>query len=170
MGSLRMPTRLRDELSKQYGTLLTGDPKSNVEAALDILRSKRPPKVVVVGDFTLKAFIESGYRPNLGIFDNKTKRSLFPISERPTNVVSNPAGHISDEAVLTIRRLLLSEGPSLLFVDGEEDLLSLPAILYSPEGSIVIYGMPGKGMVVIVADKEIKEKIASLISQFERTG
>ena len=160
MGSLRMPMRLRDELSKQYGTLLTGDPKSNVRAALGILRSKRPPRVIMVGDFTLKAFIESGYRPNLGIFDNKTKRSLFPISERPTNVVSNPAGHISDEAVLTIRRLLLSEGPSLLFVDGEEDLLSLPAILYSPEGSIVIYGMPGKGMVVIVADKEIKEKIA----------
>jgi len=170
LGSLRMPTRLRDELSKQYGTLLTGDPKSNVKATLDILRSKRPPKVIVVGDFTLKAFIESGYRPDLGIFDNKTKRSSFPVLEKPTNVVSNPAGHISDEAVSSIRQLLLSKGPSLLFVDGEEDLLALPAILHSPEGSIVIYGMPGKGMVVIVADKEIKEKIASLISQFERTG
>jgi uncharacterized protein (UPF0218 family) len=165
-----MPLRLRDELSKQYGILLKGDIESNVKTALDILRAKHPPKIIVVGDFTLKAFIESGYRPDLGIFDNRTKRSSFPISEKPTSVVSNPAGHISDEAVSSIRQLLLSKGPSLLFVEGEEDLLSIPAILYSPEGSIVIYGMPNKGMVIIFADREIKEKIASLICQFERTS
>jgi uncharacterized protein (UPF0218 family) len=85
-------------------------------------------------------------------------------------VVSNPAGHISDEAVSSIRQLLLHKSPRLLLVKGEEDLLSLPALLYSPEGSIVIYGMPDEGMMVIVAERKIKEKIASLISQFERIG
>jgi uncharacterized protein (UPF0218 family) len=170
LGSLRMPVRLRDELSKRYGILLTGDPESNVKAALDILRTRHPPKVIVVGDFTLKTFIESGYRPDLGIFDSRTRRSSFPISEKPTNVVSNPAGHISDEAVSSIRQLLLHKSPRLLLVKGEEDLLSLPALLYSPEGSIVIYGMPDEGMMVIVAERKIKEKIASLISQFERIG
>jgi uncharacterized protein (UPF0218 family) len=30
--------------------------------------------------------------------------------------------------------------------------------------------MPDEGMMVIVAEKKIKEKIASLISQFERIG
>ena len=161
---------LRDELSKRYGTLLTDDPESNVKAALDILKTKHPPKVIIVGDFTLKTFIKSGYRPDLGIFDSRTKRSPFPISEKPTNVVSNPAGHISDKAASCIRQLLLLKGPQLLEVRGEEDLLSLPALLHSPEGSIVIYGMPDKGMMVIVAEKKIKEKIASLISQFERIG
>jgi len=165
-----MPVHLRDELSKRYGTLLTGDPESNVKAALDIFKTKHPPKVIIVGDFTLKIFIKSGYRPDLGIFDSRTKRFPFPISEKTTNVVSNPAGHISDKAASCIRQLLLLKGPRLLKVEGEEDLLSLPALLHSPEGSIVIYGMPEKGMMVIVAEKKIKEKIASLISQFERIG
>jgi uncharacterized protein (UPF0218 family) len=163
-----MPAHLRDELSKGYGILLMGNPESNVKAALEILKIRHPPKVIIVGDFTLKTFIKTGYRPDLGIFDNRTKRSSFPISEKPTGVVSNPAGRISDEAISSIRQLLLLKDPQLLLVKGEEDLLSLPAILYSPEGSMVIYGMPDRGMTIIVAEKKIKEKIASLIRQFER--
>ena len=168
MGALRLPERLRGELSKTYGILFTNTPVCNVKAILRVVNSKRPPKVTVVGDFTLKAFLDAGFRPDLGIFDNKTRRASFRLLEKPTAYVANPAGTITDESVSIIKRALESDSPCLLFVEGEEDLLSLPAIIHSPVGSLVVYGMPNKGMIAISVQKEIKEKICGLLSQFER--
>ena len=169
MGSLRMPDNLRHELSsKDFGNLLSGNPAENARSVIAAAKSRQAPKVVVVGDFTLKAFLNSGFRPDLGIFDRKTRRSDFLISEKVDAEVLNPAGQISDEAVAAIRRLLSLNRPSLLLVNGEEDLLSLPSVLYSPDGSIVVYGMPGEGMMVITTDAENKEKVKKLLEKFER--
>lgn len=168
MGLLRLPDSLRAELSKPYGMLLTGDLESNIKAVIDLANKKHPPKIVVVGDFALSGFIKLGYLPSLGIYDKKTKRSSFTTTIKPTEVVSNPAGHISDEAIIAIKRLLSSPTPSTLYVDGEEDLLSIPAILHSPEGSFVIYGLPEKGMVLITVEKSIKKKVSEIMKHFER--
>ena len=170
MGALRLPEHLRGDLSKIYGRLLTDEPSLNVKAVLKHIKSKPPPKVTIVGDFTLNAFLKAGYRPDLGIFDNKTRRAAFIISEPPTACVLNPAGLITDEATLTIKQALVSGSASMLSVKGEEDLLSLIAIMESPDGSLVIYGLPDRGMIVITVQKEIKEKIGMLLSQFSRTG
>ncbi len=167
MGALRLPERLRGEMVKPYGTLFSGDTASNVQAALALI-AERPPKVIIVGDFTLRAFIDAGYRPDVGIYDRKTERSAFPLPEEPTLTVPNPPGEISDEAAKAVKGLLEREGPSMLLVDGEEDLLAIPAILYAPEGSLVIYGLPGRGMIAVKADRTLKEKITALLSQFER--
>lgn len=164
-----MPESLRKELaSKKFGDLLRGEPSKNARLVMERARS-RNAKLVVVGDFTLNAFLGSGFTPDLGIFDRKTMRGNFPFSEaRVSAKVSNPAGQISDEAITVIRRLLASDRPSLLQVDGEEDLLSLTAVLYSPDGSIVVYGIPGEGMMVITINDAIKEKIREILDQFER--
>jgi len=170
LGLLRMPDSLRGELSKTYGTLLTGTPGRNVARALRMIQSRRPPKVIVVGDFTLHHFLEAGFRPDVGIFDMKTRRSDFSGAIRDEGAVrtSNPQGCISDEAAAALDVALLSEGPVQILVDGEEDLLSLPAIAKSPLGSFVIYGMPKRGMVVLTVDKGMKEKIGSLLGKFTR--
>ncbi|MGQ9759108.1 MAG: GTP-dependent dephospho-CoA kinase family protein [Candidatus Methanomethylicaceae archaeon] len=168
MGAFRLPERLRPALSKPYGTLLMGELNSNVKVVVGLINKKRPPKVVVVGDYVLVGFINYGYTPSLGIYDKKSKRSPFPADIEPTEVVTNPPGHISDEAILAIKRLLSSPSPSILYVEGEEDLLSLPVILYSPEGSFVIYGIPEKGMALIMVNKEIKRKALEFMDQFER--
>lgn len=168
LGLLRLPEKLRCELSKPYGTLLTGDLDSNVKLVLGLANKKRPPKIVVVGDYVLTGFINRGYVPNLAIYDKKSKRAPFPITLEPTEVVKNPPGHISDEAILTIKRLLSSPGPSILYVEGEEDLLSLPVILHSPDGSFVIYGIPGKGMALVMVNKEIKKKASEFMDKFEK--
>ncbi|MCX8181609.1 MAG: DUF359 domain-containing protein [Candidatus Methanomethyliaceae archaeon] len=168
MGLLRLPEWLRSELSKPYGILLTGDLESNVNSVLSLIKDERPPKVIVVGDYALTGFIKFGYIPSLGIFDRKTKRSPFPLTINPTESVVNPPGHISDEAILAIRRLLSSSTSSLLFVDGEEDLLALPAILHSPEGSFVIYGIPSVGMMLVKVDKDVKKKVSEILDNFER--
>jgi hypothetical protein len=166
-----MPEHLRGELSsRSFGLILLGTPEENVRSVLEIVRSTRPPKVIIVGDFTLKAFLGSGFRPDLGIFDRKTGRAVFDFPEEGLSETINPPGRITDEAIFRIKELLSSDHSSLLFVKGEEDLLSLPSILYSPEGSLVIYGIPSEGMMVVTADRNSKEKIKGILKQFKRVG
>lgn len=169
MGYLKLPEILRDELAREYGTILSGSPHENALKAIEHIREIRPPKVVVVGDFTLKALMDAGFLPDLAVFDSRTRRSGFEeVGLRPTKKVANPPGTITDDAVQSIGEALASERPYAIHVEGEEDLLALPAILLSPIGSIVLYGMPGKGMVMVEASIEMKEKVKALISRFER--
>jgi len=166
-----MPEHLRVELSSEaYGILLQGSPAENALKAKELIATKKPPKVIVVGDFTLKALLNAGCVPDLGIFDRLTKRVTCDFPNVKAEVVRNPAGEIGDEAVSLIKKALNSRRRKkvMMAVDGEEDLLSLPAIVNAPEGSLVIYGLPDRGMMLVTADHETKEKIASVISQFQR--
>jgi uncharacterized protein (UPF0218 family) len=52
-------------------------------------------------------------------------------------------------------------------VDGEEDLLTLIAILYVPEDSFVIYGQPYEGIVVVKATEAKKEEISGILNSME---
>jgi uncharacterized protein (UPF0218 family) len=171
LGSLRMPDHLRAELSSEaFGILLRGNPVENALKAKELIATQKPPKVIVVGDFTLKALLDAGCVPDLGIFDRLTKRIPFDFPNFKAEAVRNPAGEISDEAVFLIKKALNNRRRKnvMLVVDGEEDLLSLPAIANAPMGSFVIYGLPERGMMLVTADRETKEKIASVIRQFQR--
>lgn len=171
LGSLRMPEHLRAELSSEaFGTLLKGSPAKNASTVLDFIKVKRPPKTIIVGDFTLKVLLNAGCVPDLGIFDRQTKRISCEFPEVETETVRNPAGEITDEAIFSIKKALLSKQKRkvMLMVDGEEDLLALPAITYAPRGSLVIYGLPDRGMILVTANSATKKKIETLISQFQR--
>lgn len=171
MGSLKMPDYLRAELSSEaFGTLLQGSPAENASRILKIIASKKPPKIVAVGDFTLKAILDAGCVPDLGIFDRLTKRIPCDFPQVETETVRNPAGEITDEAMSSIKRALARRRRRkvMIAVDGEEDLLALPAIIQAPEGSVVIYGLPDRGMMLVIADGPTKKKIAAVINQFHK--
>ena len=53
-------------------------------------------------------------------------------------------------------------------VEGEEDLAAIPAIIMAPEGARVLYGMPGKGMVVVTVDSGARKKAQALLGLMER--
>lgn len=171
MGSLMMPNHLKEDLSSDaFGTLLEGRPEENAATVMKFIVENNPPKIVVVGDFTLNTFLKAGLVPNLGIFDGQTKRIPYDFPKIEAEVVKNPAGAITDEAVAFIKHALMRRRHQkvMMAVRGEEDLLALPAIMYAPLGSLVIYGLPDRGMLMIIADKKTKEKIVSVISQFRR--
>lgn len=171
MGSLRMPEHLRAELSSEaFGTLLKGSPTENASKVLEIIESKKPPKIIVVGDFTLKALLDAGFAPDLGIFDRLTRRLPCEFPELEAETVRNPAGEITDEAICAIKKALSRKNhrKTMLSVEGEEDLLALPAIAIAPRGSLIIYGMPERGMMVVTANSTVKKKISSVISQFQK--
>ncbi|MDH7555599.1 MAG: GTP-dependent dephospho-CoA kinase family protein [Candidatus Methanosuratincola sp.] len=169
MGYLKLPESLRQELTKEYGILLAGSPEENAARAIELFELKRPPKVIVVGDFTLKSLIDNGFVPDLAIYDKRTRRSGFQkLNLPPSCKVNNPPGTITDEAFSAIKVALGSKGITAIYVEGEEDLLSIPAILLSPIGSIVVYGMPDRGMVLVEADEETKNRVRSILDRFER--
>jgi len=56
----------------------------------------------------------------------------------------------------------------LIVVEGEEDLLALPAVLEAPDQAFVIYGQPLQGIVVIVATASVKAEVEAIIGRMAR--
>ena len=44
-----------------------------------------------------------------------------------------------------------------LLVDGEEDILTLAAILSAPDHSIIIYGQPREGSVIVKVEDKVRK-------------
>ena len=51
-----------------------------------------------------------------------------------------------------------------IIVKGEEDLLVLPVVLFAPEKSVVIYGQPNEGLVIVKVNEEIRNKAKSIMN------
>jgi uncharacterized protein (UPF0218 family) len=80
----------------------------------------------------------------------------FPFGN--TYRAKNPAGGITIEAWHAIKRAL-GDREAVVVVDGEEDLLALPAIVESPDNAFVVYGQPSQGLVVVTATPAIRAQI-----------
>jgi len=50
-------------------------------------------------------------------------------------------------------------------VEGEEDLLAIPAILESPDKAIIVYGQPSEGLVVVTASPDIKREVREMMNR-----
>ncbi len=174
-GRLIMPEELRKSLHKPLGR---------------VLKRFHPAKrgetlIVTVGDVATKTFLDAGIIPELAIIDGMVGRKPFPdvidhlqpqkASPFKAKTVKSGPGYISREAVDAIRTMLNSPKPPLILregeggvivVDGEEDLLVLPAILHAPLGSILYYGQPGEGLVEVRITKSIQQQVRILLSQF----
>ncbi len=118
--------------------------------------------IITVGDVTTKRSLELGLCPKLAIFDGLTRRSL-PVQIRARRVIKvrNPRGRICLEAVEGIKRAL-NEG-RWVKVEGEEDLLAIPALLLAPEGHYLLYGQPGAGVVLLEVNKYTKNHFLEIV-------
>lgn len=79
----------------------------------------------------------------------------------------NPAGSITREAWDAVRKAFASKtpGPVRLEIDGEEDLLGIPAILEAPDGTAVLYGLPGQGVVVVKVDAAMRKRAEDIVAR-----
>ena len=166
---------LRARLSKPQGRLM----KEN--AAVRFLRRNRGSLVAVVGDVAAMALARKGVFPNLVVYDLKSRRKPLGraaekfIESLPARKLraSNPPGTLSDGIFSAMRRAFSAAGRAKelvkLFITGEEDLAVIPAVLAAPLKSIVIYGQPRKGLVVISVTKAVKKSVQKFYSKFSRT-
>ena len=117
--------------------------------------------------------IEYDLPPNILIIDNKTMRKpIQPINVPTDHVynVKNPPGSITEESWITFKEALKKDGLTKIIIDGEEDLLTVVAVLSSPTNSFVIYGQPMVGIVVIKVNKETRQKMQKIIDLMKETS
>ncbi len=152
------------ELKKPLGKLFP-----NFEDAIsEIISSKF---LISVGDATFNNLVNNDILPDVGIIDNLIQRKnhvwdCLPI-ENILNV-ENSAGTISKDLWESIEKAILwaeNGDNQLIVVEGEEDLAVLPCILIAPEDTIVLYGQPNKGLVLLNVS-DFKKKAHDLISNF----
>ncbi len=127
-------------------------------------------RVVTVGDRTTERIIGYGLEPDLQIVDGLERRAAraLPESAAETISCSNPAAHVTEDAVSAIARAYASDHPIRILVSGEEDLLFVPALAHAPEGSALMYGQPGEGLVIVRADAASKERAHRILELLER--
>ncbi|MFZ1549132.1 MAG: DUF359 domain-containing protein, partial [Microgenomates group bacterium] len=106
------------------------------------------------------------------IVDFKTRRKALVMSEK--NIifdVKNNSGTVDAKAANFISERIMkaikSETKFEVRVDGEEDLLVLPAVLCAPLESVIFYGQQKLGIVMIIVTEEIKQKMKALIRCFK---
>ncbi len=131
-----------------------------------LIEKEKPAKIVAIGDQVSKDLTDSSILPNVLIVDNKIMRKeIPPISATAEKVVNvnNPPSTITDEAWQVIEKMVQGNLRTKIIVEGEEDLLTLVAILVVPENSLVFYGQPHEGIVAVKATAAMKQKIRSVV-------
>lgn len=169
---LRLPRGLRREMRKPIGLV--------TKNALDIKNLVYQKGLfVTVGDIVTKSLLEVGFVPDIEIIDFRTRREavneeLLQEYKRATDghLYKNMPGKIETVVVerycQAIKENLMDLKKQIIGIDGEEDLLTLPAILLAPLGSFVCYGQFDLAAMVLVEVTEEKKKfIFELLKKFD---
>lgn len=167
--SHRLLASLRKQLQTPIGPVIT-DPTHLTDLLPD------SPIIIAVGDVVSLNLRQAGYSPAISIIDYHSCRTpLAPaiISKyfsSPTHKLANPAGFISPAFppifISALSAYQSTHAPQLIAVTGEEDLLTLPTLHLAPLNSVVIYGQPRLGMVVVHVTKSITALAANYLAQF----
>ena len=111
--------------------------------------------------------LQLGLKPQIQIIDGLEKRNqrTVPADDTVNTKLSckNPPGEITEESIQVIRKAFSCEPPVRITVDGEEDLLVIPACIFAPENSVVMYGQPNEGLVIVQVTPEILAKIQKIL-------
>jgi len=161
---LQLPDDLRDQLKNPLGNLVSdNDPnKENI-----IKKISAESIIITVGDRTTENMLQLGLKPQIQIIDGLEKRSecAVPADDTINTKLSckKPPGEITEESIQVIPKAFSSESPVRITVDGEEDLLVIPACIFAPENSVVMYGQPNEGLVIVTITPEIRAKVQKIL-------
>jgi len=162
---VRLPKEMRGELKEPLG---------DVVAEADRERLNNKGRIVAVGDMVTYHLLEAGFTPDVAVVDGKTEReevdeeivecwSALPVVAR----VENEPATVSREVVDALRDALDDDNRSLIEVEGEEDLVVLPAIVLASDGDMVLYGQPGEGMVYVEVNDEMRVRALDMLRRMD---
>jgi uncharacterized protein (UPF0218 family) len=138
---------------------------------VEAIDREKPSKICVVGDFTAIKTLEQNISVDLYVIDNHVMRRPIkvPLPERVNIYRShNPPGMITAESWDLIKRIIDEDTRSLLIVEGEEDLLTLPVIKFAPNDAFVAYGQPLVGLVLVKVTPEKRKEVDAIIDLMEQ--
>jgi hypothetical protein len=162
---------LRIKLKQPLGTLIRGSFTETMKRFSEMANKEKPPRIISVGDTVSKNLAKNHFLPQLSIIDNKCMRkNILPVllATEKTFHVKNPQGTITDEAIAAIQEALQSSQHSKIVVEGEEDLLTLAAIMQAPQDSFVLYGQPLEGIVVVKVTTDKKTEVSEILKAMEK--
>lgn len=159
---MKLPENLRQALKKPIGILIK---ESEVSRARILHFLPASAYIVTVGDATTDKLINYKLVPSLQIVDGVEKRAKRkpPQTTARKLYCNNPAGEITTESIDTIRKALRLPPPNQVIVNGEEDLLVIPVCIYAPPNTVVFYGQPNEGLVVVPVTDEIRNKTKAIL-------
>ncbi|WP_225332770.1 GTP-dependent dephospho-CoA kinase family protein [Halomicrobium urmianum] len=180
---LELPGELRSELKAPFGPIYTD---------ADALLADAGEPLVAVGDIVTYHLLEAGRVPSVAFVDERTKRADVdpevreaiearrsgtsasagddrqePFGFERERTVDNPPATLTADLLAALADGLAEGDRTLIRVDGEEDLATLPAVLAVPEGGSVVYGQPDEGMVLVTVDAEIRERVRSIVERMD---
>jgi uncharacterized protein (UPF0218 family) len=169
---LKLTRKLRVKLKLPLGELIAGSPEEVVRKLSEIVKKEKPTLTICVGDVISRRLFNSDVPVDVMIVDNKQMRKkLEPFEFRVERKLyaENPSGTLRMGAWQAVKEAIERRN-ALLVIDGEEDLLTLPAILLAPENSIVVYGQPNVGAVVVRVDRNKRLEIELMVKSMIKDG
>ena len=161
---MKLPENLRDQLKTPLGDLIKEE-NVNKEKILSKIGSESI--TITIGDRTTENMINFDIIPQIQIIDGLEKRNrrVVPTDDAVNTNLScrNPPGEITEGSIQVIQKAFSSEPPVRITVDGEEDLLVLPVCMSAPENSVVMYGQPNEGLVIVHITPEIRAKVQKIL-------
>ncbi|MEM3399450.1 MAG: GTP-dependent dephospho-CoA kinase family protein [Candidatus Micrarchaeia archaeon] len=154
----KISEEMRQRLRKPFGELM------DAKALAKKIGSGE--SIVCIGDESSYEVILSGIKPHVVVYDRKIKR--MPVDERVRKAIDafsareyrvvNEPGTINDELIEVMRTVLNSRENSKVYVEGEEDLAALVAMMFAPDGTLIVYGQPNEGVVIVRVDDTMRKK------------
>ncbi|MEM3397329.1 MAG: DUF359 domain-containing protein [Thermoplasmata archaeon] len=181
----KMPDTLRGRFGRIVGKIVK----------VDELKDLNPKEIACIGDVCTISLLEAGIKPKICIVDYATKR--FSIEEAKAKIlgligydrifwlvknelnakippdfwlgirVRNPQSTITQELWDAVGYAYSVENPTLIEVNGEEDLAALACIILGNIGTKVIYGIPDVGMQLLQVTAELKENVNEALKEME---
>jgi hypothetical protein len=164
---VELPPSLRGELKEPMGPVYTD--------ADELLAAADSP-IITVGDMVTYHLLEAGRVPDVALVDDRTERTAVEADVRDAitgfdreEAVANPPATLTAALLDALQGAIerADTESTLVVVDGEEDLATLPALVTAPAGASVVYGQPGEGMVLVTVDHEASERARALLSRMD---
>lgn len=181
----KMPDSLRGRFGRIVGKIVKAEELKEVNSR----------EIVCVGDVCTISLLENGIKPKICIVDYATKR--FSLEEAKAKIlgligydkifwlvkddmnakipldfwlgirVRNPQSTITQELWDAVSHAYEVENPTLIEVEGEEDLAALACIALAKTGTKVIYGIPDVGIQLLHVTEEIKQNVIEVLKEME---
>lgn len=163
-GDYVLNPKLRRRLKRPLGRLFPG---VDVRGEEFLALAAGSPFVVTVGDRVTETLQETtGRSPDVFVVDGMERRSareIPRIAHASTQKAKNPAGRITKAALSAMKRAFAGQKPAMVIIEGEEDLLTIPAVIDAPLGAVVFYGQPLKGVVAVKVDEKSKARAREIL-------
>jgi len=154
------------------------DPLGPIYTDADSLLDGAGTPLIAVGDVVTHHLTQAGVNPDVAVVDGISEREQVAQDVLDGRPVLDSTVHVESDPATVSRQLLdalvdaihaAPDRSTLIEVDGEEDLATLPAVLAAPIDATIVYGQPGQGMVRVDVSSGVKEQVQELCALLETT-